>query len=350
MIPSFWIPLKTLVFIIGVLQWQDPSLATYEQKGRHDQLLYEILGQRGVPKNNMIYLQDKKATLANINKEFETLLKKSDTGSTFFFYYAGHGQHSKDGKKTYFLNYDCKTSDSEKYCLSLSTIEEMIRKYFKGKLVILTADCCYSGALNEVANNLTKSGIESIVFTSAVSSNSSTGAWTFTESLNEILGGIPFMKLTDKKITIKNAGDYICNNMKYADWQLGNYFHTAGISDNFVLSTVNSKYTNSDHFGEIKQIWWKDKNYTCRIIGQKENKYLIHYFGWGKEWDEWREYGELKDFEFNMFPVGDKIQVEWGDVWYPSIIIKQKDVFHYIKYEGWGDEWNEWVASDRIKY
>lgn len=349
MIPAFWIPVKTLVFLIGVLEWQDISLATYEKKGRQDQILYEILEQRGILKENMVYLQDKKATLANITREFETLLKKSDSGSTFFFYYAGHGQHSKDRTKTYFLNYDCKTSDSEKYCFSLSTIEEMIKKYFKGKLVIFTADCCYSGALNVVAENLTKSGIESIVLTSSVSSNSSTGAWTFTESLNEILYGNPIMNLTGKNITIKNAGEYICENMKYADSQKGNYYHTTNVPENFILSKVNTTYSNKKHFGEIKQIWWKDKNYTCRIIDQKENKYLIHYFGWGKEWDEWKDYNELKNVEFKMYPINDKIQVKWGDKWYPAIIIKKEDVYHYIKYEGWGDEWNEWVASDRIK-
>ena len=43
------------------------------------------------------------------------------------------------------------------------------------------------------------------------------------------------------------------------------------------------------------------------------------------------------------------MQVLWKEQWYPARILRVEGYFHYITYEGFGSEWDEWVISDRIK-
>jgi hypothetical protein len=345
---NIWIPAKTIVLLIGVLEWQDTKLTTYPKEGREDQKLYEILMERGVPKNNILYLQDKAATLPAIKEGLEQVLSKSDENSTFIFYYAGHGVKTKDGKSAYFLNYEAQTEDPENTCFALTYLGQTIQKFFKGKTVMLSADCCYSGNLNNVADKIHESGIECAVLSSAVSSNSSTGAWTFTESLNDIFSGKPIIGDHQGDITITDAGKYIGNNMTYAEFQKSNFYLTSGFPSDYVLCEMKLNFSGQRHIGEIKKTWYKDRYFTGTVISEKDNKYLMHYFGWSAEWDEWHTYDELINIEFKTWPVGSLVKVEWNGQWYPAKVLKVDGVFHYIHYIDDGDEWDEWVASDRM--
>jgi len=349
MITGIWLPLKTIVMIIGVLEWQDPSLTTYPKENRSDQKFYETLIDRGVSKDNIIYLQDKQATRATIISSMEKVLMKSDASSTFLFYYAGHGTRSTDCTKGYFLNYDCNTADLENKCFPLSKIEELVKADFKGSQAIFTADCCYSGMLNTVADHLAKTGIASLVFTSALSSNTSTGAWTFTESLNEVFSGKPYISKPITEINIRTAGDYIAYNMAYANQQKANFYYSSNFPADFVIGPMKADFSGKDHIGDIKRVWWKDKYYYGRIVDENKNLYHFHYFGWDEKWDEWLTYEKMLDPEFKTYDVKSKVDVEWSGKWYPAMVLKVDGIFHYIKYNDWSDEWNEWVTADRMK-
>jgi hypothetical protein len=49
--------------------------------------------------------------------------------------------------------------------------------------------------------------------------------------------------------------------------------------------------------------------------------------------------------------VGDRAQVSWKGQWYPARVTKvnEDQTKCFIRYDGYGSEWDEWVASDRIK-
>lgn len=345
-----WLSAKTIVLLVGVLRWQDPSLATYETKSRQDQKLYEILIQRGVPEENIVFLKDDAATLSAILDNLKSLSSRGNEESTFFFYYAGHGKKSDDGRQAYFLNYDCDTARPQETCFLLDTIADVLKANFKGKRAILAADCCYPGNLNKVADALSRAGIETLVLTSAAASNISTGAWTFTQSLNEILRGRPLMSLVGDEISAKNAGEYITYNMTYAESQLSNFYTTSGFPEDFILAANEAQgLRDKPYLGQYKMAQWEGKDYKVRIVDQQGNSCKIHYLGWGEEWDERREYSELKDVPFKTYDINAKVHVEWNKTWYPAVILKREGFFHYIKYEGYDDGWNEWVTSGRIK-
>jgi hypothetical protein len=49
------------------------------------------------------------------------------------------------------------------------------------------------------------------------------------------------------------------------------------------------------------------------------------------------------------FKKGDLVQVEWNGSWYKARVLEINQDTYKIHYEGYGDEWNEWVTATRIK-
>jgi hypothetical protein len=277
-----WQPDMTIACLIGILEWKDTNLAVYEKEGRQDDRLFHLLKDRGVPQDKIQFLKDGQGTLDRCITAIRETAKKGAPDSVFFFYYAGHGIVDRNTGKAYFLNYDCNTSKPESTCLSLVTVGEIIKNHFKGKQVILCADCCYSGNLNKVAVSLKKAGKEVCVFSSATSSNYSTGQWTFTMCLNDALSGEPAVKPGGGNVTAADAASYIFTNMKYADFQMSNFFTTKGFPPDFVLSSINDSQVlpESTHIGEYKQARWNNEWYQVRIIEEKGTKVKIHYSGY----------------------------------------------------------------------
>jgi hypothetical protein len=41
--------------------------------------------------------------------------------------------------------------------------------------------------------------------------------------------------------------------------------------------------------------------------------------------------------------------VQWKRRWYPATVLDVQRGVHYIQYDEFGSEWNEWVALKRIR-
>lgn len=44
-----------------------------------------------------------------------------------------------------------------------------------------------------------------------------------------------------------------------------------------------------------------------------------------------------------------EVEVKWGATWFPATILKTENQKTLIHYDGWGSNWDEWVTSDRIR-
>jgi hypothetical protein len=94
-----WNPQKTWVFMVGLLQWQDSkTFASFPQKNRRDAVLLDVLREKGVPENQIVYLKDQRATTDKIKTSFENLLTKAKPDDWVFVYYEGHGFKDDTGK------------------------------------------------------------------------------------------------------------------------------------------------------------------------------------------------------------------------------------------------------------
>jgi hypothetical protein len=213
-------PKNTHIVIAGVLKWKDPSVSTFSDHHRKDQELYDQFIEMGVPKTNIVIMLDEEATLKAMQDNINTKMEAGDEKSTFLFYYAGHGV--KAGKKYYFCNYDMGAKAETKF--DVSFLSTAAAKKFKGKRIILMADCCYSGSLLKEGEKISKKGKQVVVMSSATSSNISTGNWTYTQTiLDNFKGESEGDHDKSGDISLKELSVEVKDAMKYRERQLNGF-------------------------------------------------------------------------------------------------------------------------------
>ena len=395
-------PGNTRVVIAGVLNWQDPSVNSFSDENRKDQELHDQLKEFGITDSSNTLLLDNEATLDRMNRAIKKQMRACNSESTFIFYYAGHG--SKIGNDYYFCNYDMGQQVSTMF--NVSSLYELAAANFKGKRIILMADCCYSGSLLAVGKKIAELGKEVVVLTSATSSNISTGNWTFTQTLlDDLRGDLIADKNADNMVSLAETAAEIKEAMKYREYQLsgyaaynvdatktivgkcpvdmrkpatgngaykwGTYVYALDADNNWrtarVIKTVNGTYTcqfynysvkvdvqqeafgvRSVYFpvykeGQKVEVSWEGKYYPAEITDVDDAFMYIHYTGYDNSYDEWVMYDRIK--------TGKEISksIKWEGQWYPGYVLESRDTALFITYEGYSHTWDEWVAPDRVK-
>lgn len=336
-------PSNTYVLIAGVLKWQSPSLSSFSNKNRKDEELFNLLLGKGVSRANAIFLKDHEATLANMTNELKNLLSRTTAGSTFIFYYAGHGVRAGDGPVC-FANYDYKAG----YGFAVTTVSEQIKNLFKGKQVWLMADCCFSGSLMEEAKKISSAGKSVITFTSSTSSNISTANWTFTQTMIDCFSGLALCdRNSDKKITLAEARSELFDAMKYREKQLsGTVFYNADESSAFNIGAVKP----GDNPTAVVYIYMQQnlKFEPARVLSYSGVNITGELYHYCDKMTVTVPVARTKEIAFADYPAGMNVQVEWNGKYYPAVIKEAKNGFHYIHYTGYDDSWNEWVMYNRI--
>lgn len=93
---------------------------------------------------------------------------------------------------------------------------------------------------------------------------------------------------------------------------------------------------------------WKGQWWPAVILESKASGHFkVHYTGWDASWDEW----VTKDRMYVNLPRRDeqRVQVSWGNNWWPAAIVRQNQKQFLIHYVGWASSWDEWVTADRIR-
>ncbi len=340
---------KTFVMIVGVLKWQNPGLSAFSDVHRKDQELYDVFKMQGVSEDHMVLLLDEAATLANIQSSLEEILEKVPSDGTFIFYYAGHGTKEKDGR-TYFANYDIDLDNLGTTGLSVNYIGETIRKSSKGAQCWLTADCCYSGSLIEEGKKM--GSIKTLVSTSATASNSSTGNWTYTQTLIDCLNGLALADHDNNgSISFGEWGDELEQAMKFREKQRSG-FALFGVSSNDLLAKSSGIAGKSDAAfptGSYAQAFYDKQWQAVRILEKTSGQYRCEFYHYSDKEDILIDPENLKTAYFVSYPVNSTVKVLWQGQYYDAIIKQSDDGFHYISYIGDDEYWNEWVMYDRIK-
>ena len=111
--------------------------------------------------------------------------------------------------------------------------------------------------------------------------------------------------------------------------------------------------------GDKAQVLWGGKWWSAKVIGVNKagNRCKIHYKGYGSNWDEWVGPNRIRITSSGTPPppssggyyVGQRIRVLWGGKWWKAKILKKSGSRYYIKYDGYGSKWNEWVTTARMK-
>jgi len=337
-------PKNTYVVLIGVLEWKD-DLSPFDKKNRKDIEFEQYLISKGVPKNQIYSFFDSKATLANILSSIDNISNSSK--KDIIFYYAGHGLN--ENETIYFANYDISLKNVKNSGFDISTISEKLEKS-EAKNIWLFADCCYSGGLLKVCRKLGKAGKNVVALSSSTASNTSTGNWTYTQTLLDCLNGNPLADSNaDGKIDLSELKKEIRFAMKYRERQLNGAEHT-GIDETIVFSTVKGSTTiKNPKLGEYA--WGKYENSwkPIRIVEINEDKYSCEFYFYSDKVYKTLSSAEIKPMHFIKFNENSEIEVEWKGKWYSATVKKVSGDFCYISYKNYDSSFDEWVLYERIR-
>ena len=77
---------------------------------------------------------------------------------------------------------------------------------------------------------------------------------------------------------------------------------------------------------------------------QSDGRVKIHYLGWGSESDEVIEPSRIR--RRSKTSAG-QLMVEWHGSYWPATALRTEGNRSFIRYDGYGSEWDEWVGPDR---
>ena len=298
---------NTYAVIVGVLEWQSRSHSPFSKTNRRDQGLYDQLKSMGVPEKNMALLLGKNATEAKMLEAITKVSKSAEEGATLIFYYAGHGYPGAKG--IYFANYDAGAKGSSSTGFLISNISDILKRCYKGRRVLLFADCCYSGGLADVAHSLSKDGFKAASLTSASIANVSTGNWTFTCCIIDALKGRALLDIDgDGFVSISEAAHDVKNAMNILERQnCGSSLH--GLDPSFRLSKAPSERVEPNAIPkpfELRQfvsVKGQRRRKAARIVDYKNGKFGLEIQQYHDRTIVWHKPDAISKIERRPLPV-----------------------------------------------
>jgi hypothetical protein len=340
-----WSPERTWLFVVGTLVWKHSEyFSPFPRENRRDASLVEFFRAQGVPSANIVYLQDRQATTKRIQQGFETHLAAAGAGDLLVVYYCGHGGKTDDGA-AYFASYDAGGKNNPGWMVA--SIPATIERCFGGSHALLLADCCYSGCLADAVTQQADR-IAYACVASSLASELSTGNWTFTEGLLTGLRGQAFVDAdSNSAITLRELAADIAESMAFADEQIATFATAGDFDPNWVIATARPRL--DPRIGRRVEVEADGNWYLAQIIDARDERVKVHYYGYEESDDEWVTAGRLRELRRKSYPAGADVEVKWKQDWYPATVLEARAGIHHIQYRDYGPEWNEWVASKRIR-
>ncbi|MCE9582060.1 MAG: hypothetical protein K8T20_06035, partial [Planctomycetes bacterium] len=158
----------------------------------------------------------------------------------------------------------------------------------------------------------------------------------------------------DGSITLKEADAFIAGEMRFREGQLTRGATTPSFESDFALAAVDPALKPKDlpgpwNFHQYCEVDWKGQWFRAQVIDGREGEWKIHYLGFKDSDDEWVAAKRLRKPQGLSVSGGDKVQVEWQKKWWPATVTRVEGDFAFIHYDGFGNEWDEWVTAKRLK-
>lgn len=345
-----WDPTRTWVFAVGILEWQHDDI--YDSfpdamPNRADRRLIKALQAAGVPREQVVFLVDEEATLASIRRTFRKQLDRTKEGDMLIFYFAGHGSRDRDTGQTYFANYDAGEDYDSHW--PVKEVFETVARRFSGDQAIFMADCCHSGAMYDEASRH-QADLTCACLTSSYSHNSSTGNWTFTESLVTGFQGSTLVDAdADGAVEMRELALYAEQAMAYVEHQKAMFITTEDFDADMAIA--DTKGTPEAGLGRRVEVEWKGTWYPAQVIDVDGKTSKIHYDGFDDTWDEWVTAARIRAPLVTTFAKGARVNVLWpkDQTWYRATVLASQFGMHKVHYDGYSKEWDEWVPSSSLR-
>lgn len=229
---------KIYALIVGISEYENIKNLDYADDDAQD--FYNFLvkeSELGVDSNNVKLLLNKNATSANVGKELLKLKNRMEQGSTFFIYFAGHGDANGEAQAFLLASDLPKIEDPSLYAFNGGVIhvyflKDEIRKIIteKNANVVLVTDACRTNELagskegaKTYVNKIMEKNSGEIQFISCAadekseeSDNWGQGRGVFSYYFMNGLRGLADTRPVDGKVTVRELYDYVQKNVEDA--------------------------------------------------------------------------------------------------------------------------------------
>ncbi len=340
-----WEPRHTWVFMVGLVEWQDKtSFDSFPADNRKDTALLDTFKKRGIPTSQIVYLQDRQATTDVVQAKFNDFLQRPAPGDWVLVYFEGHGFRTDNDEKI-LATYD---ATEQGLGWNFRSVPDAIEKNFRGDHAVIMLDNCYSGAMAD-AVTATQRRVSYAVLASSMAAQESTGNWTYTEAMINGFSGEPFADLNhDGRVTLRELAKNAETDMLFGEQQVATTAVTGGFDPETVIAIT--KAAVSPRIGERVEAhsageWWR-----AYIVAEKGPRVLVHYYGYEQSQDRWILTKNIRVPLYDSpFHPGEKVEVAYKHDWYPAHILNIRGQSHYVTYDDYDTDENEWVPTTRIR-
>lgn len=273
---------KVYALIIGISDYDNITDLNYADDDAMDFYNYLVKESNlGIDSNDVKLLINKKATSANVGKELLKLKNRMEEGSTFFIYFAGHGDANGEAQAFLLASDLPKIEDPSLYAFNGGVIhvyflKDEIRKIIAEKKanVILVTDACRTNELagsSEGAKTYTNKIMESnngeIQFISCAadekseeSKNFGQGRGIFSFFFTNGLRGLADTRPQDGKVTVRELFDYVQRSVEDA----------TAVTDEIIISETGKTYRQSPQYCCTEK-----QNTTLVLVDEKVKQLAI---------------------------------------------------------------------------
>ena len=349
-----WDPTTTWALFVGVLEWQKPGLGSFPETGRVDRVLARTLVDRGVPAYHVTFLSNQAATLAACREALKRTAAAVGKDGTLVVYYAGHGL--REGTSTWFAPYDVDAKNPAATGWSMEDIGASLRENTRAARVLLLGDCCHSGALRSVVERFEGAPTAAACLSSACASSTSTGRWTFTESLVSIFAPDGAADTNDDDvIDFEEANGRIHRAMRYRELQWTKAAMTSSFPASLALARVDPARRRPPRgpgpwqVGDHGQVEWRESWWAGQLVEVTAERLKVHYEGYGSTSDEWVKPSRFRRYPTLPYAIGAPVSVEIKGKRWPATVREIDVEFALVRYDGYEPDADEWVPEPRIR-
>lgn len=108
--------------------------------------------------------------------------------------------------------------------------------------------------------------------------------------------------------------------------------------------------------GTSRQIEWNGSQWAGTILEgpNSAGECFVTYDGWEASWNEWVVQERIAPAPAAAATdcfVGVPLEIHWGDSWWGGVVLEGPNAQGqcFVTYEGWEENWNEWVTVDRLR-
>jgi hypothetical protein len=343
--PAEWEPAKTRAFVVCLARFQNDSVPSFSTDDRLDDRFVALFEQRGVPRGQIVFLKDGQATSRSIQNEFSRLLRQSKPDELLLFYFGSHGQYDPKTGRCRFISFDGS--------LPFEWAFEAIEQQFKGSRALLTADCCHSGGIVEMAGRR-RSKIAYACLSSTYTHQTAWSGWRFLECLIRGFEGNPIVDQADRGyVDLESLASYTERYMAFAAEGKPEFTTTHGFDPRLRLAKTDTGSARPDRqVGKLVEIASAGSWSRGEILEVQGNRLRIHYTkDTRSDDDQWVAADRVRSPVYPRYAVGTKVELQGASnrEWYPGVVLDHWESLHFGRYDGYGPEYDEWFGPSRIR-